>query len=51
MAFPDSFLDEIRARVPVSEVAAKEVLEPPRDFEIINERTYGAARVVFLRYG
>jgi DNA primase len=25
MAFPDSFLDEIRARVPVSEVAAKKV--------------------------
>ena len=37
--------------VAVAEVAAKEVLETPRDFEIINERTYGAARVVFLRYG
>ena len=37
--------------VAVAEVAAKEVLEPPRDFEIVNERIYGAARMVFLRYG
>ena len=37
--------------VAVAEVAAKEALEPPRDFTIIDERTYGAARVVFLRYG
>jgi len=37
--------------VAVAEVAAKEALEPPRDFEIVNEPTYGAARMVFLRYG
>ncbi len=37
--------------VSVAEVAAKEALEAPRDFTIIDERTYGAARVVFLRYG
>ena len=35
----------------VAEVAAKETLEPPRDFTIIDERTHGAARVVFLRFG
>ncbi|MDA1089430.1 MAG: 16S rRNA (guanine(966)-N(2))-methyltransferase RsmD [Proteobacteria bacterium] len=37
--------------VVVCEVAAKEALEPPRGFELIDERTYGAARVVFLKYG
>ena len=35
----------------VAEVAAKETLEPPRDFTIIDERTHGAARVVFWRFG
>ena len=37
--------------IAVAEVAAKEALEAPRDFTIIDERTYGAARVVFLRWG
>ena len=35
--------------VAVAEVAAKEVLEPPKGFEVFNERPYGAARLVFLR--
>lgn len=33
----------------VVEVAAKEELEPPRHFDLLDERTYGAARVVFLQ--
>ncbi len=33
----------------VAEVAAKEVLDPPRAMEVLDERTYGAARVVFLQ--
>ncbi|NQV84307.1 MAG: 16S rRNA (guanine(966)-N(2))-methyltransferase RsmD [Rhodospirillales bacterium] len=35
----------------VVEVAAKEAFEPPRGFELLVERTYGAARVLFLRWG
>jgi len=35
--------------VVVAEVAEKEPLEPPRSLEILEERTYGAARVVFLQ--
>ncbi|MFQ5764986.1 MAG: RsmD family RNA methyltransferase, partial [Rhodospirillales bacterium] len=35
----------------VVEVAAKEPLEPLRGFETMDERTWGAARLVFLRYG
>ncbi len=35
--------------VAVAEVAAKEALEPPKGFEIFDERPYGAARLVFLR--
>jgi 16S rRNA (guanine966-N2)-methyltransferase len=31
------------------EVAAREVLRPPPGFTIVDERTYGAGRVVFLR--
>ena len=34
----------------VCEVAAKEVFDAPKGFEIVDERTYGAARVVFLKY-
>ena len=34
----------------VCEVAAKEDFESPRGFAVIDERTYGAARVVFLKY-
>jgi 16S rRNA (guanine966-N2)-methyltransferase len=33
----------------VVEVAAKEEFEAPRGFQVLDERTYGAARVVFLR--
>ena len=33
------------------EVAAKEAFEPLRGFELLDERTYGAARVLFLRLG
>lgn len=33
----------------VVEVAAKEELEVPRQFELMDERIYGAARVLFLR--
>ncbi len=35
--------------VAVAEVAAKEALEPPKGFEIFDERPYGAARLVFLQ--
>ena len=35
--------------VVVVEVAEKELLEPPRSLEVLDERTYGAARVVFLQ--
>ena len=37
--------------VVVVEVAAKEAFEPPRGFQLLDERTYGAARVILLRYG
>lgn len=37
--------------VVVCEVAAKEEFDPPRGFEAVDERTYGAAKVVFLKYG
>jgi len=35
----------------VCEVAAKEEFDAPKRFEVVDERAYGAARVVFLRYG
>ena len=35
----------------VCEVAAKEDFDAPKGFEIVDERTYGAARVMFLKYG
>jgi 16S rRNA (guanine966-N2)-methyltransferase len=34
----------------IVEVAAREVFEPPAAFTRIDERVYGAARLVFLRY-
>jgi 16S rRNA (guanine966-N2)-methyltransferase len=34
----------------VVEIAAREALQPPVGFAIIDERVYGAARLVFLRY-
>jgi 16S rRNA (guanine966-N2)-methyltransferase len=34
----------------VLEVAARETVAPPSDFEILDERVYGAARLVFLGY-
>ena len=37
--------------VVVCEVAVKEAFDPPKGFAVIDERTYGAARVVFLKYG
>ena len=33
----------------IAEVAAKEELSPPAGFTLIDERTYGAARLVFLQ--
>ncbi len=36
--------------VVICEVAAKEALEPPKGFALMDERAYGTARVVFLRY-
>jgi 16S rRNA (guanine966-N2)-methyltransferase len=36
--------------VAVVEVAAKEAFQPPRGFTVSTERTYGAAKVIFLRY-
>jgi len=35
----------------VVELAAKEDFTPPEGFEEVDQRTYGAARIVFLRYG
>jgi 16S rRNA (guanine966-N2)-methyltransferase len=35
--------------VAVAEVAAQEELEPPKGFEVFDERPYGAARLVFLK--
>jgi 16S rRNA (guanine966-N2)-methyltransferase len=32
------------------ELAAKEEFTPPEGFEMLDERRYGAARVVFLRW-
>ena len=37
--------------VAVVEVGAREPLEAPPAFQVLDERTYGAARVVFLRLG
>ncbi len=34
----------------IVEVAAKENFDPPPDFDLLDERTYGAARVIFLKY-
>lgn len=34
----------------VIEVAAREALTPPAGFEVVDERTYGAARLVFAVY-
>ena len=39
----------VEGAVAVAEVASKEALEPPKGFEIFDERPYGAARLVFLR--
>ena len=36
--------------VVVVEVADKEPLEPPRHLKLLDERVYGAAKVMFLRY-
>lgn len=33
----------------VAEVSAKEAIEPPRGIELLDERTYGAAKVYFLK--
>jgi 16S rRNA (guanine966-N2)-methyltransferase len=33
----------------IVELAAKEPFSPPAGFAMIDERTYGAARLVFLR--
>jgi 16S rRNA (guanine966-N2)-methyltransferase len=36
----------------VVEMAAKENFDPPADFDLLDERTYGAAKVIFLKkYG
>jgi 16S rRNA (guanine966-N2)-methyltransferase len=39
------------AALAVVEVAAKEAFTPPDGFEVVDERTYGAARLVFCRLG
>ncbi len=36
--------------VVVAEMGAKETFEPPRGFALLQERTYGAAKVAFLRF-
>jgi 16S rRNA (guanine966-N2)-methyltransferase len=38
-----------KGSVCVAEVAAREALEPPKGFDVVDERTYGAARLVFLK--
>ena len=35
----------------IVETGAKEAFAPPGDFAPLDERTYGAAKFVFLRYG
>ncbi len=35
----------------VAETSAKEIFEPPRGFQLLDERTYGAAKVSFLKKG
>jgi len=32
----------------VAEMSSKETMEPPKGYELLDERTYGAARVLFL---
>jgi 16S rRNA (guanine966-N2)-methyltransferase len=39
-----------KGAVAVAEVGTKERLDPPKGFTVIDERTYGAAKIVFLRY-
>jgi 16S rRNA (guanine966-N2)-methyltransferase len=34
----------------VAEMGAKETLEPPRGFTLLQERVYGAAKIAFLRF-
>ncbi len=34
----------------IAEVGAKELFDPPGGFELLTERTFGAARFVFMRY-
>lgn len=40
-----------KGAVVVAEIGAQEPFEPPKGFALVDERTYGAARLVFLRYG
>jgi 16S rRNA (guanine966-N2)-methyltransferase len=40
-----------KGAVVVAEIGAQEPFEPPKGFVLVDERTYGAARVLFLRYG
>jgi 16S rRNA (guanine966-N2)-methyltransferase len=40
-----------RDAIIVVEVAAREAFEPPEGFEVVDERRYGAARVVILSTG
>jgi 16S rRNA (guanine966-N2)-methyltransferase len=41
----------VKGSVAVVEVGVREPLEAPPAFQVLDERTYGAARVVFLRLG
>lgn len=34
----------------MAEVGAREILDPPPDFQMVKEKLYGAARAVFLEY-
>ena len=38
-----------KGSVCVAEVAAREALEPLKGFDVMDERTYGAARLGFLK--
>lgn len=40
-----------KGAVVVAEIGAQEPFEPPKGFAVVDARTYGAAKLVFLRYG
>ena len=45
-----AFIENDRDALAIIEIAAREELPLPEGFAIVDERVYGAARLVFLRY-